>query len=61
MPKAERKRWAWPYDLKRLITRSGNLVCGCEFSARCFDTAAEGVRHRVILRPSPHRNFSACL
>jgi hypothetical protein len=26
MPKAERKRWAWPDDLKRLITRSRNLV-----------------------------------
>jgi hypothetical protein len=28
MPKAERKRWAWPDDLKRLITlsQSGRLM-----------------------------------
>src|SRR5919202_2693922 len=45
---AERKRWAWPGDLKRFICRSRRRVGWCEFSALllrplCRRCSTEGI------------------
>jgi regulator of protease activity HflC (stomatin/prohibitin superfamily) len=45
---AERKRWAWPADVKRFICRSRRRVGWCEFSARllrplCLRCSTEGI------------------
>src|SRR3954454_18956841 len=60
---AERKRWAWPADLKRFIFRSRRPGGWCEFSAqllRCYGVAGTGWhdrrRKQPTERPMPQPN-----